>query len=371
MKHSVKLLLAAILLPLSALSLKAEDTTPWQATDAQQLRIINKGWQNTAREYTRLPAILQDSVRKELWDLSECSAGIAIRFATDSKRIGIRYDLLRDFHMPHMADTGIKGTDLYICEGDSSWEYVNTNRPKINNSDQKRCEWTYVSNLDGDMHEYMIYLPLYDGVNNVWVLTDSASTIRPGRPDLIDSNKRIVAYGTSIMQGGCASRTGMCSSNILSRKLNCEVVNLGFSGQAKMDFCMARALADIKDVDLYLIDPVPNCTRDMCDSLTYDFIKIIRNAHPDTPIVMVEGLMYPYARYDSYYKNYLPSKNEAFRRNYERLKAECPDNLYYIDCIEMDGKEDDGTVDSIHLTDLGFTHYVDKVLPTLAPLLNK
>lgn len=372
MKQTVKFLLAALILPLAAITASADEPqTPWQLTDAQNLRIINKGWQNTARTYTRLPAALADSVRQELWDLSECSTGIAIRFATNSKRIGIKYDLLRDFHMLHMADTGIKGTDLYICQGDTSWEYVNTNRPKVNNKDERICEATYVSNLDGEMHEYMVYLPLYDGVNNVWIKTDSGSVIRLGRPDLIDSRRRIVAYGTSIMQGGCASRTGMCSSNIISRELNCEVVNLGFSGQAKMDFAMARALADIKDVDLYLLDPVPNCTRDMCDSLTYDFVKIIRAAHPDVPIVMVEGFIYPYARYDSYFKTYLPSKNEAYRRNYERLKAECPDNLYYIDSFELDGKDNEGTVDGIHLTNLGFRHYVDKVLPVIAPLLKK
>ena len=106
----------------------------------------------------------------------QCSAGIAIRFATNSSRIGTRYQLWADGHMLHEADTGLKGSDLYILEGDTVWRHVNTNRPKVNNKEEKICEATYVSNLDTThMTEYMIYLPLYDGVMNFEV----KSTARP------------------------------------------------------------------------------------------------------------------------------------------------------------------------------------------------
>ena len=108
----------------------------------------------------------------------------------------------------------------------------------------------------------------------------------------------------------------------------------------------------------------------MCDTLTYDFVNILRQARPDVPIVMLEGPIYPYARYDSFFRNYLPRKNAAFRRNYDRLKAENPENLYYVTSDYLDGIEDDGTVDGIHLTDLGFRHYADKLTPILRNILN-
>ncbi len=352
-----------------------EPEAPWQYVDAQDLRIINKGWDNTARHYTRIPAYLQDSVRSDLWDRQQCSAGIAVRFATNSTRIGVKYQLLWDTHMIHMADTGLKGTDLYIFEGDSCWRHVNTNRPYVKKDAEgkktKEVESTYVSNLDGKMHEYMIYFPLYGGVYELFVKVDSAATITSGRLDLIDNKTKIIAYGTSILQGGCASRTGMAATNIISRELNCEVVNLGFSGEGKMDQCMARAMAQIEDADLFLIDPVPNCTEMMCDTLTYDFINILRKAHPDVPIVMLEGPLYPYYRYDSFFNKYLPAKNAAFRRNYERLIAENSKNLYYVTAEGLDGPEDDGTVDGIHLTDLGFRHYANKLIPILRKYLSK
>lgn len=354
-----------------------EPEKPWTYVDAQNLRIINHAFAGeTERTYARLPRYVKDSIPegRELWDRQQCSSGIGVRFATNSTRIGCKYTLYWDTHMIHMADTGLKGTDLYILEGDSVWRHVNTNRPYVkkdeNGNKTKLVESTYVSNLDGKMHEYVIYFPLYDGIEDFSVKVDSGVVITKGSPEVINANRRIVAYGTSILQGGCASRTGMAATNIISRELNCEVVNLGFSGEGKQDTYIARAMATIPDVDVFLLDPVPNCTEMMCDTLTYNFVKTLRALRPDVPIVMLEGPIYPYARYDSFFGKYLPKKNNAFRRNYERLKAENPNNLYYVTSEGLDGPEDDGTVDGIHLTDLGFLHYANKMIPILRPLLD-
>ena len=354
-----------------------EPEKPWTYVDAQNLRIINHAFAGeTERTYARLPCYVKDSIPegRELWDRQQCSSGIGVRFATNSTRIGCKYTLYWDTHMIHMADTGLKGTDLYILEGDSVWRHVNTNRPYVkkdeNGNKTKLVESTYVSNLDGKMHEYVIYFPLYDGIEDFSVKVDSGAVITKGSPEVINANRRIVAYGTSILQGGCASRTGMAATNIIGRELNCEVVNLGFSGEGKQDTYIARAMATIPDVDVFLLDPVPNCTEMMCDTLTYNFVKTLRALRPDVPIVMLEGPIYPYARYDSFFGKYLPKKNNAFRRNYERLKAENPNNLYYVTSEGLDGPEDDGTVDGIHLTDLGFLHYANKMIPILRPLLD-
>lgn len=364
----MKRLLISALISMFFLASFAEEkeSTPKKYVNSLELRVINKGFNDSERSFSRLPAYLKDSVRPDLWNRQQCSSGFAIRFATNSKSVGVRYDLYFNTHMIHMADTGLKGTDLYILEGDSVWRHVNTNRPYIKKGTDKTCEATYVENLSGKMQEFMIYLPLYDGIVNLDVAVDSDAVINKGNPDIIRADKKIVAYGTSILQGGCASRSGMASTNIISRNLNCEVVNLGFSGEGKMDFYMARALASIPDVDCYLIDPVPNCTEMMCDTLTYDFIKILRTLRPEVPIVMLEGPIYPYARYDSFFGSYLPKKNAAYRRNYEKLIAENPDNLYYVTSEGLDGVEDDGTVDGIHLTDLGFKYYAEKLTPILA-----
>lgn len=374
--NKVRLAILLILLAIGAARSSAEDLKALKMEpgmryeNALRFRLINRGWpaDETLSPYTRIPSYLQDSIRQELWDRGKNSAGIGIRFATDSKRIGVRYHLSSNFHMAHMADTGIKGTDLYIWGKKGAkdcWLYVNTNRPSKDSIQSK----IYVENMDGTMHECMIYLPLYDGIEWIEIGVDSTAVLTQPRLDNPRTDKRIVTYGTSILHGGCASRTGMAATNILQRRLNMEVVNLGVSGEGKMVYPMARAMAALQNVAAYVIDPVPNCTQMMCDTLTYGFVKILTDAHPDVPVIMVEGPMYPYAKFDSYFRDYLPAKNEAFRKNYERLKAEGAKNLYYVDCEGLTGPEEEGTVDGIHLTDLGFWAYAEKLEGLLRGIL--
>ncbi|MBP5498080.1 MAG: SGNH/GDSL hydrolase family protein [Muribaculaceae bacterium] len=371
-KPTLKTLLASLLI-FSFFTVVAEEKKPamkfYDVLDKGTFRMINRayGYDETGTPFTRLPKVLKDSVRPTLWDRSLCTSGYGFRFATDSKRIGIEYNLLWNAHLPHMAYTGIKGTDLYILRDDGVWEFVNCNRPTRDSIQTK----TFVENLDGKMHEYMLYLPLYDGIN--WMRIGVDSTAYIGLPQVPSPalNKKIVFYGTSVLQGGCATRPGMVGTSIIQRDLDVECVNLGFSGEGKMDFCMARAMAQIPDVVAYVLDPIPNCTEMMCDTLTYDFVKILRTLRPDVPIFMVEGMEYSYEKYDSFFRNYLPRKNEKFHNNYLKLKAENPDNLYYIDRYNQWGPDNEGTVDGIHLTDIGFYFYAKKIEPYLEPLLKQ
>lgn len=346
---------------LFSVGVKADALTGFRFVDATEFQIINKGWDNTTEPYTRLPQQYMDSCREDQQWLYNHSSGIAVRFATNSKRIAAQYNLKNNFHMQHMAMTGIKGTDLYyLNEERGVWEYVNTARPQEKNfkADSIQSK-VYVEHLDGEMHEYMLYLPLYDGVN--WVQIGVDSTAQLIQPQVENPRKmgKIVLYGTSIQQGGCASRVGMVPSAMIQREYNLECVNLATSGQARMDFYIAEALASIEDAICYVIDPVPNCTKDRCDTATYDFIKILRSLRPEVPIIMVEGLMYPYTRHSSYHAEYLPQKNEGFRRGYELHKAENPKGLYYMTHDGQTGPEMEGTVDGVHLTDYGFRAYAD------------
>ncbi len=333
--------------------------------NALDLRIINKGFDDSLTPYTRIPMCLKDSVRPTLWERAQCSTGMAVRFATDSKKVAVRYNLLWNTHMVHMADTGLKGVDLYRLSDEGQWEYVNTCRPYKSDSIQTKV---FVENLTGDMREFMIYLPLYDGINWLEVGVEQNATIQKPIIDNPVSNKQIIFYGTSILQGGCSTRTGMCGTNIVQRDLGIECVNIGISGEGKMDFCMARAMAGIKDAVAYVIDPIPNCTEMMCDTLTYDFVNILRTLRPEVPIIMVEGPMYPYAKFDKYFANYLPKKNAAFYKNYLRLKEENPNNIYYVTCEGLYG-DHEGTVDGIHATDIGFLAYAKKLEPVIMQAL--
>ena len=377
MKLKIRLIALLLMAMASGMTLWSQDFTKVDTLkfyDAMGFRMINYAFDKTLE--TRIPQYLKDSVRTELWDRAKCTTGKAFRFATNSRAVAIRYNLLTNMHMMHMADTGIKGCSLYIFDDDThSWQFVNCNRPvrkdtPIRPREDSIQSKVLVDRLDGKMHEYMLYLPLYDGVQWLEIGVDSSATVSLPMLNSPKVGKKLIFYGTSILQGGCATHPGMVATSLIQRDLDMECVNIGISGEGKMDYCMARAMATIPDVAAFILDPIPNCTKDMCDSLTYDFVNILRQARPDVPIFMVEGQMYSYAKYSGFYSKYLPQKNYEFHKNYLKLKAENPRNLYYIDCKGLYGPNNDGTVDGIHLTDLGFYYYAQKLEPYLKAVLN-
>ena len=194
--------------------------------------------------YDRLPISYKDIVRKPVWDLSKSSAGMSIRFISNSKSINVKWEVLNDFKMNHMAETGIKGIDLYF-KNKGYWQYINTGRPVgiINES-------SLIDNMTKKMREFKIFLPLYDGIENIEVGIDSNSIIQ--KPTENDK-KPIIFYGTSITQGGCASRPGMAHTNIISRKLDIECINFGFSGNGGMEQPIAKLISEL-DPLVYVIE---------------------------------------------------------------------------------------------------------------------
>lgn len=335
--------------------------------DASSFRIINQAFPDLSFSlYTRLPLWIQDSVSREFWHRSTNSAGIAIRFATNSARIAARYNLRDNFRMKHMADTGIKGTDLYILDDAGVWRYVNTARPLADSVQHK----VYTENNDGRMHEYMIYLPLYDGINWFQIGVDEGATIVSPMLNTPDLGKKIVCYGTSIMQGGCASRTGMVATSIIQRELDLECVNLAISGEGRMTSIMSKALASIPDVSAYVIDCVPNSTEGMCDTLTEPFVHRLLQAHPDVPVILVESPDFTFFHDDLVNTKVVTKKNAIYRNAYLRLEKQYPGMVFYLYNEGLSGMDEEGTVDGIHLTDLGFRAYADKLEAVLREVLH-
>lgn len=331
--------------------------------NALNFRMINKGVPDgvTSNPYQRYPDALKDSVVAQLWNTATNSAGLGIRFRSDSKTIAVRYRLMYGTSMNHMADTGKKGLDLYALE-DDGWCFVNSWRPAKGNQQ----EGVIVRNMDGNMREYTLYLPLYDGIENLEIGVEEEARLERPEVDSPRSDRgKLVFYGSSIMQGGCASRTGMCATNIIQRELDVECVNAGNSGQAKLYAPMANLLASMENVMAFIIDPVPNCTQGQCDTLTCRFIRTIRKAHPDVPVIMVEGPLYPRGNYDLELGENLRKKNEIFYAKYLELKAENPKGLYYVHSDGLQAEGDEGTVDSVHLTDYGFRAYADVLIPAI------
>lgn len=347
------------------LPLTSEDTH-LRYVDAAQFRLINKAYGDaTGNLYSRMDTALQATLNPQLWSTMQHSAGVAVRFRTNSTTLAVRYCLLNSFRMSHMAETGISGTDLYTLAEDGRWHYIMTSKPTSDPVQNK----VYVSHMDGQMHEYMIYLPLYNGVRWMQIGVDHDALIEQPAVDNPRHDCRIVCFGTSILQGGCASRPGMVATSIMQRDLNAEVVNLAVSGVGRMIMPNAQALAATRgSVDVFVLDALPNSTQPMCDS-TYYFVRPILEAHPEASVVMVESSFFTYTHYDTSAATFILEKNQAYKQNFERLQAEYPGRMFYVSGEDLCGPEDEGTVDGIHLTDYGFRAYADKLEKVLKKVL--
>ncbi|QOJ27568.1 MAG: SGNH/GDSL hydrolase family protein [Ignavibacteriales bacterium] len=299
--------------------------------------------------YDRMPVKWKDKVRKPVWDLSKNTAGVTVRFNSNTTSIRLKWTVLNDLKMNHMAETGIKGIDLY-AKLNSEWIYINTSRPQGKYSESK-----LIGGMKPETREYLLYLPLYDGVTDLQIGVDSSSTFNAPEKS---REKPIVYYGTSIAQGGCASRPGMAHTNILSRMMGTEIINLGFSGNGRMELPIAEFMAET-DARFYVLDNIPNMKLEEVLSNVRPFITYIRSRRPETPVVFIESFLFANTVLDGGSYQIILEKNKALRAGYEKLKAEGVKGLYYISLDEISAQLAEGTVDGVHLTDLGFMRFAE------------
>lgn len=332
---------------------------------ADSFKLLGKASDETETLYERLPLRLKEISREPVWNLGKNTAGLAVRFLTDAQTIGVRWTLLHGNVMNHMAATGSNGLDLY-CFENGQWTFVNSARPRIG---EKENETVIVNHMIGNKREYMLFLPLYDGVTSLEIGVNAEAKIEPPLLDLPSSRKPIVAYGTSILQGGCASRAGMAHTNILTRWLNREVINLGFSGNGKLDLEIAELIAEV-DASVFILDFVPNASVELIQDRLERFYSIIRKKHPQTPILFVEGPIYPHSRFDLKVSEEIALKNRALQEVFSRI-ASVDKQVQLISSVPMIGEDGEATVDGVHFTDLGFLRYAEYLYPMLKELLEK
>ena len=329
--------------------------------DASQFPLLGKISDATETRYERLPARLKGVSRDPVWSLGKNTASLAIRFCSNSPQLSVRWESLNNSVMNHMAPTGIKGLDLYCLEKDK-WVYVNTARPT-----EKKSETVIAENMEKKEREFMLYLPLYDGVVSIEIGIDASAFIGQPKVDLPQRKKPVVAYGTSITQGGCASRTGMAHINILSRWLNREFINLGFSGSGLLDYEIAELMTEC-DASVYTIE-FGNCNTEQILEKTEKFYRILRKKHPNTPIVFLEISFFPASEYNLKRRNDFDERNVAIRQIYKQLKANKDKNLWLFTSAGQLGTDGEGTVDGVHPTDLGFLRYAEFQYPKIKKII--
>lgn len=329
---------------------------------AAEFQIIGRGFDDTQTPFERLPAGLEGKTRTPVWDLSKNCAGLAVRFRTNSPVIAVKWEVTGDVTMNHFAPTGIKGLDLYGLQ-EGKWRFVNTARPV-----KKVTSSIIIDNRLEEESEFMLYLPLYDGLSSLEIGVKSTALISSPLADSPHRNKPVVFYGTSITQGGCASRPGMAYPAQLSRMLDRQTINLGFSGNGQLDYEIAEAMAGI-DASCFVIDCLPNVTVAQMNEKYIRFLEILRAGKPDTPILLVDNILFPHIFFDLSVKKKVEEKNRLLQQIFKEMKKRGDRHLYYVEADGLIGSDGEGTVDGVHLTDLGFQRISENLFPVIRKLI--
>jgi len=356
--------IAALFLLVTLAAGRAQSTNDITWFDIKTFGVEGRGWDATKDFYDRLPAKAEGVVRKPVWDLSRDSSGMCVRFVTDATKIRARWALTESWlYLPNATAIGKSGLDLYV-KTTTGWHWLAVGPPAAQTN-----EVTLVENLIPGKREYLLYLPLYNGTKFVELgvatncIMEKAPAWGPGE------RKPIVFYGTSILQGLSASRPGMVHSAILQRRFNWPVINLGFSGNGKMEPEMADLLAEL-DPAVYVIDCLPNMVADEIKARTEPLVRKLRAAHPDVPIVLVEDRTMQNSFLIQGRMEWYHLKDRAeLKAAYDRLQQDGVKDLYYIPGEHLFGDDGEGSTDGSHPNDLGFTRQAEIFAQTLAPLL--
>lgn len=339
------------------------DGTVWYSADEGLLQVSGFAWFDKERLYRRFPANPPYKLPEAVDRLANHASGGQVRFRTDSTFLKVRVKLAGGAYMAHMAGTGQAGVDCYTGPI-GKMRFIGSAH---GNFADDEFESLFFSNAPRQMRDFTLNLPLYQQVKEISVGFDEKAKIEP--PQHYLTTKRVILYGTSILHGGCAARPGMSYTNILSRRINLEFINLGFSGNGKGEPEVAKNIALIENPGLYVLDYEANVTPDQLEETLPEFITILRKAHPDVPILVVSKITYGK-------ETLLPSVEEPRLRNLkfqrqivEKLRKAGDKNIYFVDGSKLLGKDfDDCTVDGVHPTDLGFYRMADGLEKTIRNL---
>lgn len=327
--------------------------TQWKWNNPQKTEypvVQNQGWNDEiGRTFTRLPQSAKGNVPELVWNLSRHSAGLAIHFYSNAPEIKVRYAVEGSHGMNHMPATSVSGIDLYGIDSNGAWHFYSGDfsfGDTISYHYNRIIKDTY--HTDG--YEYRLYLPLYNSVKwlEIGVPEEASFEFIP-----VLTEKPIVLYGTSIAQGACATRPALAWSTIVEKALDYPLVNLGFSGSAKMEREVMEYVSDI-DACLYILDCMPNLfeyDKPDVSKRIVEAVKQIRKKHA-APILLIEHAGNSNAETDSVRFTSHSDINEASLHAYQLLQKENVPDLYYIYGDEFNIPAD-GWVDYVHFNDIG------------------
>ena len=332
--------------------------------DVRRFTVEGLGYPDRKAPFDRLPARAEGVVRTEVWNLSRDSSGVVVRFVADTTAIHARWTVVsKTLASANITATAASGLDLYARTDAGRWHWLGIGRPTKfpDNSD------VLAGSLPAGKREYMIYLPLRNAVTSLEVGLPKGAAVEAG-PARAAGSKPLVFYGTSITHGISASRPGMTHVAILGRMFNREVINLGFSGNGRMEPEVIKFVAEL-DPAVFILDCLPNMTAKDLDERAEAGVKALRAAHPKTPILLVEDRNYADDFLNAPRRERNQANHAAMREVYAKLQRDKVPYLHYLKGDNLLGDDGESTIDGSHPTDLGFTRQAAEFAKALRPIL--
>lgn len=343
-----------------------QDGILWHEIAAPSLE--GRGWiEGSESQFDRMPFRAKSIIGKAAWDFSRNSAGLAVRFYADTPEIRVRYRLRSEkvTPFPDMSATSASGVDLYAQVSDGgkqTWRFLGTSFPESQNVSE-----VLAAGMVPGRRLYQLYLPIYDGVERLEIGVPQSARFEavPARTEA-----PLVFYGTSITQGGVASRPGLAFPAILERRLDIPIVNLGFCGCGQLQPEIAGLLAELKP-RLFILDCLQNMQPDDVTQNAEPFIRTLRHARKNTPILLVEFGAHPAPELFPGEDDKRRRLNAALRSTYDKLVAEGFSNLRYLAGPGLLGTDGEGTGDGLHPNAIGMLRYADAYEPVLRSILKE
>ena len=343
---------------------KSIDALCWHSPLDAPFHVAGLAWFAQERLYRRFPKLPPYPLPEAVEFLADYPSGAQIRFQTTSRRLSVRVRLTPSPGSPHMSAIGQGGIDCYLgAPGQQRFAGVTK-------FDYGAVEYTceLCSLTEPALRHVTLNLPLYQGVEEVHVGLEPAAEVLPPAPYANDHP--IIVYGTSITQGGCASRPGMAYTNILSRRLNREFINMGFSGSGKGEPEVARNIASIPDPGGFVLDYELNTSPEILRATLVNFIGILREAHPAVPILVLSAIRYADEVVNDGLRDVRKGNREFQQDTVASLRAQGDAGIYFQDGAPLLGDDFyECSVDGGHPTDLGFLRMANALEPVIRKIL--
>ena len=297
---------------------------------------------------------LADEESREVSDFirgrSKTSFGGRVRFRTNSRTLTVKMELHELYPDPCIPICGSGGADIMLGTGTAS-VFAGSVNPAL--YDNKTPSLTI--KLDGSMQQVTINLPRNERLAGMWISIDDDAELLA--PEPYSRPGRLCFYGSSITEGGCASRPGNAYTAAVSRWLDMDYVNYGFSGNALGEDAMADIICR-RQFEVFIYDYDHNAPDAAHLEKTHErFYKRVRAAHPDMPIIMMSK-----PGYDTD-PPFNDARREVIRRTYTNAVAAGDKNVYFLDGEKFYGSfgREMCTVDGTHPNDLGFYRMAEAV----------